>query len=170
MAWQASGGGARAWLARSLPPCAHPDPRHLLSLSPCPSPSAAVELLAAGPDVEVVLPPPTSPDVLDALSRCLGAAVPPVLAGLQATAQRGEVERSLWELLRTLRLVGPLPGFKVRLLCLLGIFRLPAAMRLCPHRPAASAHSARGVTQAAAPGACAGRPAPRPPRRAVPAS
>lgn len=79
--------------------------------------TAAAELLASGPDAELALPPPTSPEVLAALSRCLSAALPPVCAGLQAAAARGQVERSLDELLRTLRLVGPLPAFKVSQLC-----------------------------------------------------
>lgn len=74
----------------------------------------AVELLAAGPSVELVLPPPTSPEVLSTLSRFLAQALPPVLSSLQASAPRNEVERALEELLRTLRLVGPLPAFKVR--------------------------------------------------------
>lgn len=64
--------------------------------------------------MELVLPPPPSPEVLATLARFLAAALPPVLSSLQAAAPRGEVERSLDELLRTLRLVGPLPAFKVR--------------------------------------------------------
>lgn len=79
-----------------------------------PSKPPAVELLAAGPSVELVLPPPTSPEVLATLSRFLAQALPPVLSSLQASAPRNEVERALEELLRTLRLVGPLPAFKVR--------------------------------------------------------
>ncbi len=73
----------------------------------------AVELLAAGPSIELVLPPPPSPEVLSTLSRFLAQALPPVLSSLQASAPRNEVERALEELLRTLRLVGPLPAFKV---------------------------------------------------------
>lgn len=64
--------------------------------------------------MELVPPPATSPEVLATLSRFLAGALPPVLAALQAGAPRGGVERSLDELLRTLRLVGPLPAFKVR--------------------------------------------------------
>ena len=73
-----------------------------------------MELLAAGPSVELVLPPPASPEVLATLNRFLAQALPPVLSSLQASAPRNEVERALEELLRTLRLVGPLPAFKVR--------------------------------------------------------
>lgn len=72
-----------------------------------------VDLLATGPDAELLLQPPTSPEVLATLDRLLAAALPPVMLALQSSAPRGEVERSLEELLRTLRLVGPLPSFKV---------------------------------------------------------
>ncbi|EFN52325.1 hypothetical protein CHLNCDRAFT_139124 [Chlorella variabilis] len=95
--------------------------------------SSTAELLASGPDAELALPPPTSPEVLAALSRCLSAALPPVCAGLQAAAARGQVERSLDELLRTLRLVGPLPAFKASQWQVVAVLFLKAlSLERCP--------------------------------------
>ncbi|KAL4423828.1 hypothetical protein ABPG75_001129 [Micractinium tetrahymenae] len=96
------------------------------------------ELLAAAPDVELVLPPPPSPEVLATLARFLAAALPPVLSALQSAAPRGEVERSLDELLRTLRLVGPLPAFKVTQWQVVALLLLKAlSLERCPPlRPA----------------------------------
>lgn len=97
-----------------------------------------VELLAAAPEVELVLPPPPSPEVLATLARLLAAALPPVLSALQAAAPRGQVERSLEELLRTLRLVGPLPAFKATQWQVVALLLLKAlSLERCPSlRPA----------------------------------
>lgn len=93
----------------------------------------AVELLASGPDVPLTLPPPTSPEVFTALGRVLAQALGPVLAALQAPAPRGAVERSLDELLRTLRLVGPLPAFKVAQWQVVDVLLLKAlSLERCP--------------------------------------
>jgi hypothetical protein len=52
------------------------------------------------------------PEVVAALSHLLRAALPTLLAALHAGGERHVAERALGEMLRTLRLVGALPGFR----------------------------------------------------------
>lgn len=83
--------------------------------------------------MEVALPPPTSPEVEATLGRVLAQALPPVLVGLQAGAPRSDVERSLHELLRTLRLVGPLPPFRTAQWQVVALLLLKAlSLERCP--------------------------------------
>ncbi|PSC70503.1 hypothetical protein C2E20_5962 [Micractinium conductrix] len=72
----------------------------------------SVQLLASPPSAELVPPAPPSPEVLATLGRFLAMALPPVLEALQCVAPRSEVERVVHELLRSMRVVGPLPAFK----------------------------------------------------------
>lgn len=83
--------------------------------------------------MEVALPAPTSPEVLATLSRVLAAALPPVLGALQAAAPRNEVERAVDELLRTLRLAGPLPPLKAPQWQVVAVLLLKAlSLERCP--------------------------------------
>jgi hypothetical protein len=60
-----------------------------------------------------MLPAPASPEALAALQRLVAAALSPVLSALCCAVPHGAVERAVDELLRTLRVLGPLPPFKV---------------------------------------------------------
>ena len=81
----------------------------------------------------MTLPPPTSPEVLATLSRALAQALGPVLSSLAASAPRSGVERSLDELLRTLRLAGPLPGFSAAQWQVVAVLLLKAlSLERCP--------------------------------------
>ena len=75
---------------------------------------ATVELLRLEPGVaQQPSAPDSSPEVVAALARFLAIALPPVAVALALAPPRGEVERALDELLRTMRVLGPLPAFKV---------------------------------------------------------
>lgn len=68
----------------------------------------------------------------------LAQALPPVLTSLQAAAPRSDVERCLDELVRSLRLAGPLPPFKVAQWQVVAVLLLKAlSLERCPGlRPA----------------------------------
>jgi hypothetical protein len=73
-------------------------------------------LLTLPPGVPAPAPNLTSnPEMLAALSRFFAVALPPVMEALQVGVAKGTVEAGLGEMVRTMRLVGPLPGFKVQM-------------------------------------------------------
>jgi len=55
--------------------------------------------------------PEAVPEIHNALSRFIGIALHPVMEKLRIGEPRGEVERAVADMLRTLRLTGPLPAF-----------------------------------------------------------
>lgn len=95
-----------------------------------------LDLLHSGPEA----PAPsgrmsgTVPEIHTALGRFVSTALPPVMDGLKVGVPRGEVEKGLGDVLRTLRLTGALPAFSsmqwqvlvVVLLKALSMERLPS--------------------------------------------
>lgn len=118
---------------RCRPPARSP------GITPCSRPyGSAVELLASEPSAVLTLPPPVAPEAAATLDRVLAQALPPVLTSLQAQAPRSDIERSLEELVRSLRLAGPLPPFRVAQWQVLAVLLLKAlSLERCPAlRPA----------------------------------
>lgn len=85
-----------------------------------------LRLLASAPGAPVPPPAPAVPEILTALRRLVGAALPALLARLEAGGARAVVERRVDELLSTLRLAGALPAFRAAQWAVLALALLKA--------------------------------------------